>query len=247
MPCIGSASCSTSSARTPAPSSGWTRPSPSSARSATNGPSPGSSTASGVVRRNIGDLDAAEPLLTESLDATARPGRHGRRCDRADEPRNPGNRSARARPGHRSARGGARDRPQAWARRSGSAYSSSALGTALLRVGRRDEALVLLAIGPRRVPRAGGWRRHRREASRGSAKRRRRATPAVPSACCSRRSRSAIARGSACAGSTRTPCAMLLASVSQGLSADQLAAARADAGGMDADAAVAFALADPRP
>ena len=195
----------------------------------------------GAVHRNIGDHDPAEALLTESL---MRRRRMGDVAGIATVLTNLGILAIdRGRP--EEAIGmleEALEIDRASGATGGVAYSSSALGAALLRDGRRDEALRLLASG------LGAF--HELDDADGIAEGLERLAEAGLPDDPARAARLLLSARSirererlGLRSIDQAHVDALFASVAAALTDDELAAARADAGAMDADAAVAYALA----
>jgi len=197
----------------------------------------------GVVRRNIGDLDAAESLLTESIKrrralddmagvATVLTNLGILAIDRRDFD------LAIERLEE------ALEIDRRLGARGGSAYSSAALGTALLRVGRREEALILLRSALAVF--------HELDDADGIAESLERLGEAALRDNPARAARLLLA-GQSIRERERVDLrrideeavSQLLRDIAEALKPDQLDTARADSAAMDIDAAVAFALADP--
>jgi tetratricopeptide (TPR) repeat protein len=199
----------------------------------------------GVVRRNSGDLDAAESLLTESM---KRRRAMGDMAGVATVLTNLGILAIDRRDFALAIEllEEAFEIDRRLGARGGSAYSSAALGTALLRIGRRDEALRLLRSALAVF--------HELEDVDGVAETLERLGEAALGDLPGRAARLLLA-GQSIRERERVDLRQidenvvseLLGSAAQALRPDQLAAARADSAAMDVDAAVAFALADSPP
>ncbi len=199
----------------------------------------------GVVRRNIGDLDTAEVLMTESLN------RRRARSDLAGVATVLTNLGILAI--DRRDFGLAIERLEEalmidknLGARGGSAYSSSALGTALLKVGRTDEA--------RRLLRTALSVFHELEDADGVAESLERLGEVEVDHDPERAAR--LILGAQCIREREginlrqideSAISQLLDFVVEALTTDQLDSARADSAAMDINAAVAFALADLDP
>jgi tetratricopeptide (TPR) repeat protein len=195
----------------------------------------------GVVHRNIGDHERAEPLLVESL---LRRRRLGDAAGVATVLTNLGILAVdRGEFGQAiELLGEAVGIDRASGAMGGVAYSSSALGTALLRAGRREEALGLLRSALAVF--------HELDDADGVAESLERLGEAAAPDEPARAARLLLAARSvrererlALRGIDEARASELFASVSEGLTADELDIARAEAGAMDIDAAVSYALA----
>ncbi len=199
----------------------------------------------GVVRRNIGDHERAEPLLAESL---LRRRRLGDAAGVATVLTNLGILAI-----DRGAFGPAIELlweavgiDRASGATGGVAYSSSALGTALLRSGRRKEALGLLRSALAVF--------HELDDADGVAESLERLGEAAAPDEPARAARLLLAARSvreherlALRGIDEARASELFASVTEALTADELEIARAEAAAMDIDAAVSYALAGREP
>jgi predicted ATPase/class 3 adenylate cyclase len=199
----------------------------------------------GVVRRNIGDLEAAESLLMESLN------RRRARSDLAGVATVLTNLGIVAIDRRHFVLAIARleealEIDQRLGARGGSAYSSSALGTARLRAGQRDEADSLLRSALSVF--------HELEDVDGIAESLERLGEVAVGDDPGRAARLLLGAQSIRERERirlrqidEDTVSQLLGRAVDALGPDQLAAARADAAAMDVDAAVAFALADRHP